>query len=122
VVGDRRAGGDSRQYVQSVPLVSLDRERYRALRHVVGVEDADQVVDLMGPEAGRSTLERRQRIARRGTEHGSGLGRVRWVVEGTFAWLHNFRRLRIRWERDAGLHYALLSLGCSLICERHILP
>jgi transposase len=51
-------------------------------------------------------------IARRSTDHGSGLGRVRWMVERTFAWLHNFRRLRIRWERDAGLHYALLSLGC----------
>jgi transposase len=56
------------------------------------------------------------RIARRRTEHGSGLGRVRWVVERTFAWLHNFRRLRIRCERDAALHYALLRLGCSLIC------
>jgi transposase len=59
-------------------------------------------------------------IARRSTEDGSRLGRVRWVVERTFAWLHNFRRLRIRWERDAGLHYALLSLGCSLICWRRI--
>jgi transposase len=62
------------------------------------------------------------RIARRRTEHGSGLGRVRWVVERTFAWLHNFRRLRIRWERDAALHYAFVSLGCSLICWRHIRP
>ena len=35
-------------------------------------------------------------IAGRGTEHGSGLGRWRWVVERTFAWLHNFRRLRTR--------------------------
>jgi transposase len=61
-------------------------------------------------------------IARRGTEHGSGLVRVRWVVERTFAWLHNFSRLRIRWERDAGLHYAFLRLGCSLICWRHIRP
>jgi transposase len=61
-------------------------------------------------------------IARRGTEHGSGLGRVRWAVERTFAWLHNFRRLRIRWERNAGLHYAFLSIGCSLICWRHIRP
>jgi hypothetical protein len=34
-------------------------------------------------------------IARRCTEHGSGLGRVRWVVERTCAWLHNFSRLRI---------------------------
>jgi transposase len=59
-------------------------------------------------------------IARRATEHGSGLGRARWVVERTFAWLHNFRRLRIRWEREASLHRALLSLGCALICWRRL--
>jgi hypothetical protein len=53
-------------------------------------------------------------IARRCTEHGSGVGCVRWVVERTFAWVHNVRRIRIRSERDAGLRYALLSLGCSL--------
>jgi transposase len=35
-------------------------------------------------------------IARRGVEHGSGLGAHRWVVEQTFALLHWFRRLRIR--------------------------
>jgi transposase len=33
------------------------------------------------------------RIARRGQEHGSGLSKERWVVERTFAWLHNLRRL-----------------------------
>lgn len=40
-------------------------------------------------------------IARRGTLHGTGLGTYRWVVERSFAWLHGFRRLRIRWERRA---------------------
>ncbi|MGX5207199.1 IS5 family transposase [Streptomyces violaceus] len=35
-------------------------------------------------------------IARRGVDHGSGLGKVRWVVERAFAWLHQFKRLRIR--------------------------
>jgi transposase len=43
-------------------------------------------------------------IARRGIEHGSHLGRQRWVVERTFAWLHNLRRLRTRYERDDRLH------------------
>jgi transposase len=62
----------------------------------------------------------KQVIARRATEHGSRLGRGRWVVERTFAWLHNFRRLRIRWERDASMHRALLSLGCALICWRRL--
>jgi transposase len=34
----------------------------------------------------------------RNTKHGSGLGRFRWVVERTFAWLNQFRRLRLRYE------------------------
>ena len=59
-------------------------------------------------------------IARRGTEHGSGLGRWRWVVERTFAWLHNYRRLRIRWERDPVVHMAFLTLTCALICRRYL--
>ncbi len=45
-------------------------------------------------------------IARRGTPHGSGLGVYRWVVERTFAWLHGFKRLRVRWERRADIHEA----------------
>jgi hypothetical protein len=32
-------------------------------------------------------------IARRQTEHGSSLGRYRWVVERILAWLRNFKRL-----------------------------
>ena len=57
-------------------------------------------------------------IARRGSQHGSGLGAERWVVERTFAWLHNFRRLRIRYERSAELHLAFMLLGCAVICQR----
>ncbi len=38
-------------------------------------------------------------IARRRTEHGSGLGRYRWVIERTFAHLHQFKRLLVRYER-----------------------
>jgi transposase len=59
-------------------------------------------------------------IARRGTKHVSGLGRWRWVVERTFAWLHNYRRLRIRWERDPVVHMAFLTLACALICRRYL--
>ena len=57
-------------------------------------------------------------IARRKTAHGSGLGSQRWVVERTLSWLHQHRRLRIRYERQAGVHEAFLSLACSLICLR----
>jgi transposase len=57
-------------------------------------------------------------IARRGDEHGSGLGGERWVVERTFAWLHNLRRLRTRYERSAELHLAFMLLGCAVVCQR----
>ena len=55
-------------------------------------------------------------LARRRTPHGSGLGVFRWVVERTIAWLHQFRRLRIRYERRDDVHEAFLKLGCALIC------
>lgn len=35
-------------------------------------------------------------LAKPGVPHGSGLGKSRWGVERTFAWLHDFRRLRVR--------------------------
>ena len=54
----------------------------------------------------------------RGVEHGSGLGTQRWVVERGFARLHNFRRLRIRYERDPAIHTAFLTLVCSIHCWR----
>jgi transposase len=42
-------------------------------------------------------------------------------VERTFAWLKNFRRLRIRTERRADVHQAILSLACSIICLRRLI-
>lgn len=54
----------------------------------------------------------------RSSEHGSGLGTIRLVIERTFAWLHNFRRLRTRYERLAELHEAFMQLGCAVICQR----
>jgi transposase len=57
-------------------------------------------------------------IARRGVAHGSGLGRQRWVVERSFARLHAFRQLPIRYGRRADIHRGLLQLACALICYR----
>jgi transposase len=62
----------------------------------------------------------RPHIARRGIAHGSGLGKIRWVVERGFAWLHAFKRLRTRYERRADIHLGLLQLACALICHRQL--
>ena len=56
------------------------------------------------------------KIAKPKSPHGSGLGRERWVVERTLSWLHQYRRLRIRYERRDDIHEAFLAIGCSLIC------
>ena len=73
-----------------------------------------------GYDYGKCRLALRQRgikgrIARRGVESSQRLGRHRWVVERTFAWLNQFRRLRVRYERRADIHLAFVTLGCALI-------
>lgn len=50
-------------------------------------------------------------VARSGVPHGSGLGSVRWVVERANAWIHGFRRLRIRWEIRDDIHEAFQPPG-----------
>lgn len=59
-------------------------------------------------------------VARRGVVQGSRLGRVRWVIERTFAWLHQFKRLSVRYERRADLHIRLFELAGSLIGLRRL--
>ena len=77
---------------------------------------ADKGYDF--PRCRRALRKRRiiPRIARRGIESSQRLGRHRWVVERTLAWLNRFRRLKVRYERRADIHQAFLSLGCALIC------
>ena len=62
----------------------------------------------------------RPMIARRNTEHGSGLGKIRWVVEGAFSWLFKQRRLRVRYEKRDDIHQAFLNIGCPLICWNRV--
>ena len=59
-------------------------------------------------------------IAKRNTEHGSGLGVHRCVVEWVFSWLFKFRRLRVRYEKRADIHIAFLTIGCLLICSNRL--
>ena len=63
----------------------------------------------------------KDRIARRGIERNDRLGKHRWVVERTHAWLASFGKLRVRFERHIDSHLALLSLACCVICLRTLL-
>lgn len=60
----------------------------------------------------------RPHLARRRTAHGSGLGVVRYVAEQTQALLHQFKRLRTRYDVRDDIHESFLDLACSVICRR----
>lgn len=59
-------------------------------------------------------------IARRNTPHGSGLGVFRWHVEQTLSLMHQFKRLRVRDDRDDEVHEAFMTLACGIICWRRL--
>jgi IS5 family transposase len=73
----------------------------------------------------RQVLRRRgisPRIARRGIESSERLGRHRWRVEGSLAWLVDFRYLQVRHGCRADYLQAFLHLACALICARFLNP
>lgn len=55
------------------------------------------------------------------TQDGRPLRRYkrRWKIERLFAWLHNFRRLVIRYDRHAENFLGFVHLGCICILFRH---
>jgi transposase len=42
------------------------------------------------------------------------------VVERTFAWLHHYKRLLVRYDRRAEIHEAFLALASCLVCFRRL--
>ncbi len=143
---DRGKPGTTRHLIverQGIPLTSL---LTGANRHDRIVFDAllDAVPAIRGPSGQRrrrpvrlhadktydirrcrEALHRRHikvRIARKGVEASDRLGRHRWVIERTLAWLSRSRRLTIRYERRADIHQAFLTLGWALICVNHLPP
>jgi transposase len=46
--------------------------------------------------------------------------RKRWKIERTFAWLGNYRRLVVRWDRSIISYQAFFHLACLLITARYL--
>jgi transposase len=105
------------ELLDAVPPIKRPRGRPRTRPAKL---HADKAYDI--PRCRRALTRRRikVRIARKGVDSSARLGRHRWVVERTLAWLSQFRRLTIRYERRADIHEAFLSLGCALICFRRL--
>ncbi|MEY9993314.1 IS5 family transposase [Streptomyces sp. V4I8] len=85
----------------------------------------DALLGDKGYDANLNRRELRKRrilpvISRKGAPNITGLGKLRYVVEQTFALLHQFKRLAVRWERRTELHDAFVPLASSLICWRRL--
>ena len=82
--------------------------------------DADKGYDSA---ANRAWLQRRgitARIARRGIESSTRLGRHRWRVERALSWLSCFRRLQVRWDRGSERWFAFVLVACALTCFQRL--
>ena len=86
--------------------------------------------DTLLADKGYSSDAFRQACRERGTEPiiskpkpagFKGLGKLRYVVEQSFALLHQFRWLAVRWERRLDIHDGLVSLACAMICWRRLI-
>jgi len=95
------------------PRVGGKRGRPRELPDIVY---ADRGYDSEPTRALLAWLGIESRIAKRGKEHGSGLGKVRWVVERTIGWLKGLRRMRVRYDRSKIIQDAWNTLAAAVIC------
>jgi transposase len=99
--------------IDAIPLIRQPNGRRRKRPAKV---HADKGYDIPRCRSALSQRHIKVRIARKGIDSSERLGRHRWVVERTLAWLNRFRRLTVRYERRADIHQAFLTLGCCLVC------
>jgi IS5 family transposase len=108
------------QLVDAVPPVKGPRGRPGRPRRRPAKLHGDKGYDY---RRCRRALRRRgitPRIARRGVESNRRLGRHRYVVERSLAWLVGYRRLQVRYERRADVLLGFVHLACALICLRSL--
>jgi len=110
------------QLVDAVPPVKGPRGRPGRPRRRPAKLHGDKGYD--DPRCRQGLRHRRisPRIARRGVESSERLGRHRWRVERSLAWLVDFRYLEVRHGRRADYLQAFLHLACALICARFLKP
>lgn len=117
----RTAGANASDHTQIIPIVlDFPAVTGRSGRPQTRPEElyADRGYDSDARRWLLTWLGIEPHIARRKTPHGSGLGKVRWVVERTISWLKGLRRMRVRYDRLAVVQDAWTTLAASVICFR----
>ena len=117
----RTAGANASDHTQIIPLV-LDFPKVGGKpgrpKEMPDQLYADRGYDSEGTRWLLAWLGIEPKVAKRGSEHGSGLGRVRWVVERTISWLKGLRRMRVHYDRLGVIQEAWNTLAASVICFR----
>jgi transposase len=117
----RTAGANASDHKQIIPLV-LDFPKVGGTpgrpKEMPDEAYADRGYDSEATRALLRWLGIEPHIAKRRTPHGSGLGKVRWVVERTISWLKGLRRLRVRYDRLGVIIDAWTTLAAGVICFR----
>jgi transposase len=115
----RLTGANRNESLEAMSLVDdlppIQGKRGRPRRKPVALYGDRQY----GTPRNREGLKKRRiksYLARQRTPHGSGLGKVRWVVESALAWVGQARRLKVRYERLAAMHRAFHFLQLARIC------
>jgi transposase len=109
---------DSKVLAAAVDAIKPVRSRHGRPRRRPAKLHADKAYDHAFCRCELRSRHIVPRIARHGVESSAHLGKHRWVVERTFAWTNQFRRLVIRYERPADLYQAFLVLAAAIICFR----
>ena len=94
--------GDAARTVHVLPAVLLGDRGY-GFAYLIALVVLFGIVPLLSPRG-------------KDKPHGSGLGKVRWVVERTLAWVGQARRLKVRYEVSIAMHRAFHYLQLARIC------
>lgn len=117
----RTAGANASDHTQIIPLViefpKVGGKPGRP-KELPDVLYADRGYDSEATRWLLQWLGIEPHIGKRGSPHGSGLGKVRWVVERTISWIKGLRRMRVRYDRLAVIRDAWTTLAASVVCFR----
>ena len=105
-------------------LSSLPRRLRRQIKRLIAdrAYDSDKLRAHLAAQDIELVCPHRQGRKKKATQDGRKLRRYRrrWKIERTFAWLGNFRRLVVRYERNPLIYQAFFHLACALITLRHL--
>lgn len=115
----RLTGANRHESLQAMPLlddIPPIHDRHGKVRRKPKALYGDRAYGTPRNHEGLKERRIEDHLAQPRTPHGSGLGKVRYVVERGLAWVGQARRLKIRYDRLPAMHRAFHYLRLAQIC------